>query len=512
MAPNTIEPLRLLIVSREMAVVRLLGSLAESNSWHLETAHNGWDGMERVQSGEAPNMLVLDIPRGDTDSLYLLPWLRRLRPDLPILVLCHKQDAGTEKEAVRLGAKHVLVRPLNEVQLELLIQRHLGSSHDHTEVEMASEDVESLGEHEYFLGVSPIMQKLRTQAKLLAQTDVPVLILGEPGSGKSTVARLIHKLSVYSGFKFLKVNCAEMPAELLEIELFGKGNTSGALSSASLAKTSPGKLEIAEKGTLFIDEITEMPLGLQVRLLQVLQEKRFVRSVDGEPVEVDVRIIAASSGDVDRALAEKRLRTDLYYRLSVFTVHVPPLRQRKEEIKVLLRYSMHKLARYYGRPPREFSPSVLAACQSHNWPGNLQELDGFVKRYLVAGDRELSQSGLEPIFENSGNRLSGQNLARAIAAHDEVEAGASTALPKSLKSLIQSVKWEAERNAIAAALEKTGWNRKAAARLLEVSYRTLLYKIGQYHMNASEPCLSSFPEMRLARSDQSKSKRSVKAS
>ena len=196
---------------------------------------------------------------------------------------------------------------------------------------MVSEDIESLGEDEFFLSVSPIMQKLRAQAELLAQADVPVLILGETGSGKDTVARLIHKLSVYSGFRFLRVNCAEMPGDLLEIELFGREHASGNGSSAGAGRASLGKLEAGEKGTILLDEITEMPLGLQSRLLQVLQDKRFVRSGSDKPVEVDVRILAASSDNLDRAMAERRLRSDFYYRLSAFTVHVPPLRQRRDE-------------------------------------------------------------------------------------------------------------------------------------------------------------------------------------
>jgi len=489
----------MLVVSREPVVLRLLWSIAESNSWRLETAANGWDAMERVQSDVAPHLLLLDIPRGDADSLHLLPWLRRLRPDLPIVVLCYPEDGGRQKEATRQGAKDVLVRPFKEGQLEFLIQRHLGSSNDDAEAEIASEDIESLGEDECFLSISPIMHKLRAQAELLAQADVPVLIVGEPGSGKGSVARLIHKLSVYSGFKFLKVNCAEMPGDLLEIELFGREHASSNGSSTGAGRTSLGKLEIGEKGTLLLDEITEMPLALQARLVQVLQDKRFIRSGDDKPVEVDVRILATSTDNLDRALAEKRLRADLYYRLSAFSVHVPPLRQRKDEIKILLRYSMHKLARYYGLPPREFSPSSLAACQHHSWPGNLKELETFVKRYLVAGDKELALSQLETNSPSNGNESHRQTLKLAVTPreHKEVEANAGASIPKSLKSLIQSVTWETERNAIAAALEKTGWNRKAAARLLGVSYRTMLYKIDQYHMSASEPYFSSFSETRL---------------
>ncbi|MFZ3275538.1 MAG: sigma-54 dependent transcriptional regulator [Candidatus Sulfotelmatobacter sp.] len=509
MFPNTTETVRLLAISRESAVLRLLWSIADSHSWHLETAANGWDAMERVQSDVAPALLFLDLPPGDADALHLLPWLRRLRPDLSVIVLCHPEDAGREKEATRLGAKDVLVRPFAEAQLESLIKRHLGSSNVEAEAEMASEDIESLGEDEFFLSVSPVMQKIHAQAELLAQADVPVLILGEPGSGKGTVARLIHKLSVYSGFKFLRVNCAEMPGDLLEIELFGRGHAPSNGSSTGNGRTSLGKLELGEKGTLLLDEITEMPLVLQSRLLQVLQDKQFIRAGEDKPVAVDVRVLAASSEKLDRALAEKRLRADLYYRLSAFTVHVPPLRQRRDEIQILLRHSMHKLARYYGLPPREFSPASLGACQNHSWPGNLKELEAFVKRYLVAGDKQLGLSGLEPASGGNGgngNAAYGQPIHPGPSGRVEqaVEAGADASIPKSLKSLIQSVKWETERNAIAVALEKTGWNRKAAARLLGVSYRTMLYKIDQYHMSASESYPSPFPDARFAGAGQAK--------
>jgi DNA-binding NtrC family response regulator len=504
MTPHTIETLRLLVVSSEVSVLRLLGSTAQSNSWHLETSASGWDAMERVQSDIAPHLLLLDLPRGDGDGLHLLPWLRRLRPDLPILVLCDPGDEGRQKEATRMGAKDVLVRPFSEEKLESMIRKHLESSSNRVETEMASEDIESLGEAEFFLSVSPIMQKVRRQAELLAQTDIPVLILGERGSGKGTVARLIHKLSVHSGFKFLRVNCAEMPGDLLEIELFGRENGSSNGSSKAVGRTSKGKLEIGEKGTLLLDEITAMPIALQSRLLQVLQGKRFARSGDERPVEVGVRILAASSDRLDRALAEKRLQENLYYRLTAFTIHVPPLRQRKDEINALLHYSMHKLARYYGLPPRQFAPSAMEACLNHSWPGNLEELETFVKRYLVAGDREFPMSGSEPGSGSNGHGPHGRTLSLTATPSEALSVGATLSVPRSLKSLIQGIKWEAEKGAIAAALEKTGWNRKAAARLLGVSYRTMLYKIDQYHMSASEPFLSPFREARLAGSDQAK--------
>lgn len=490
MAPHIIETLRLLAVGSEPSVLRLLDAAAHANDWHLETSASGWDAMEQVQSGSAPHLLLLSIPRGEGEGLQLLSWLRRLRPEQPIVVLCDPEDSATQEESTRLGAKDVLVRPFSERQLESAIRRHLGTSTDRANIEMASEDIESLGEDEFFLSVSPSMRQLRAQAELLAKADVPVLILGEPGSGKGTVARLIHQRSVHSGFKFQRVNCAEMPADLLEIELFGRENGSSNGSSRAL-----GKLESGQRGTILLDEITEMPLALQARLLRVLQEKRLVRPSDAKPVEVNVRILAASTDKMDSAVAEKRMHADLYYRLSAFTVHIPALRHRKDEIGTLLRYLMHKVARYYGLPARNFTQATLEACQNHSWPGNLKELETFVKRYLIAGDVEL------PGSMEASERV---QASLSTDARTEVEAGENTSSPRSLKSMIQNVRWETERSAIALALEKTAWNRKAAARLLGVSYRTILYKIEQYEMRVPDAYLSHIPGTRMNLSGQNK--------
>ena len=480
-----VETARVLVVSRDVSLLRPLLSIGESNSWHLETAASGWEAMERVHSEVSPHLLLLDVPRGDGDTLHILRWLRRLHPHIPVVVTCHPDDVTKPKEAIRLGAEEVIVRPFDSRRLESAISKHLHSTDDDREQHISSEDIETLGEDEFFLSASPAMQKLRAQAELLAQADVPVLILGEPGSGKVTVARLIHKFSVHSGFKFLRLHCGEIPAELLEVELFGKAG-----SSSNGAEKNGSVLALAEKGTLLLEEITEMPLALQSRLVRAMQSHG-THSDDNGRSEIDVRILASSSARLDRALAENRLREDLYYRLSAFTVHVPPLRQRKEEIKILLQYAMHKFARHYGLVPREFTPQVLEACEKHSWPGNLQELETFVKRYLIAGDQEFVLGRLEDAQRDTTEPR------RFDASHRSLETENSGAAPRSLKSLIQSVKSETEKNAIAAALEKTRWNRKAAARLLKVSYRTMLYKIDQYDMSPSEHEASSFSGLRL---------------
>ena len=487
MTENAIEVVSLLVVSKEPAVVRSLWSIGEQNSWQLETVGSGWEALESVQAGKMPDVLLLDLPRGDEDSLHILRWLRRLRPHLPIILLCYPDDAGRKNEAIRLGAQDFLVRPLDDEQLERAIRCQLHTLVDHHEMELASDDIEPVGDDAFFVGASPIMRKLRAQAELLAQANVPALIVGESGSGKETAARLIHKLSVRSGSKFLKVNCAALPGDLLETELFGFER----VDSTGAVQTRPGKLELCEQGTVLIDEIAEMPTSAQSKLLQVLQKKQFFRPGSGAVVEIDVRILAATSANIERALSEKKLREDLYYRLSAFTVQTPPLRQRKEELPLLLRHFMHRLAKHYGLPARTFSPAALEACQAYSWPGNLRELEEFAKRYLMMGEKEM-------IFSTSGDKdAAGIRTEHGFRPADGTSGngknGDQMTSPNSLKSLVQSVKWEAERNAIASALEKTAWNRKAAARLLRVSYRTLLYKIEQYHMSASESYPSAFP-------------------
>jgi two-component system, NtrC family, response regulator AtoC len=482
---NSIENMHLLIVSKDHAVVRLLRSMEAANTWTVETASCGWEAMEQVQSS-ATQLLVVDVARGDADSLHFARWLRRLRTDLPIILLCYADDASAAKEASRSGLGEILIRPFDSSQLEFVIRRHL-LPRGNGAAEMGK-NMEPLGADTFFLSDSLIMQKLRSQAALLAKSDVPVLILGEAGSGKSTVASLIHKLSVRSGFKLHRVNCAELPEAVLETELFGSNGHYGKHGNFL------GKFADGEAGSVLLEEVGELPGVLQGKLLRVLQDQEIAVAGNNE-VTAGVRILAASSAQLDRTLGDGKFREDLYYRLSAFTVHVPPLRQRKDEIATLLRYFMHRLAKHYDLPARSFSSDMLSACQQYSWPGNLKELETFVKRYLVAGKQEFTPAEVAfdtEIHEELPSRSSrvSLNLGEMASVQKALQ---KEVKPESLKSLIQGIKSEAEQGAIAAALKRTGWNRKAAARLLRVSYRTLLYKIEQYQMRAPEPFLSPLP-------------------
>ena len=264
------------------------------------------------------------------------------------------------------------------------------------------------------------MRKLRSQAALVANVDIPVLMLGESGTGKEVMARLIHKLSPRAHRTFLKVNCAAVPADLLESELFGY--EAGAFTGANHAK--PGKFELCNKGTIMLDEIGEMPPSLQAKLLHVLQDQQFSRLGGRSVIKVDVRILAATNINIPEALANKRLREDLYYRLNAFTLQIPPLRERKEEIPILLKHFMTQLSEQYARAPLPYSPEMLQACAIYSWPGNLRELGNFVKRYLVLGDEKLAINELKPRTDGTGAEFRHLRAARRIQSRAEA-AGSS---------------------------------------------------------------------------------------
>ncbi|MBV9669913.1 MAG: sigma 54-interacting transcriptional regulator, partial [Acidobacteriales bacterium] len=313
-----------------------------------------------------------------------------------------------------------------------------------------------INENVSFVHCNRRMREIRAQCALVAKVDLPVLILGESGTGKEVVAQYIHKVSPRGHRTFLKVNCAAMPADLLESELFGYEQ--GAFTGAVKAK--PGKFEICNGGTILLDEIGEMPPALQAKMLQVLQDGCFSRLGSRTTIQVDVRVIAATNIEMKQAIAEKRFREDLFYRLNGFSLNLPSLRERKDEVPLMIEHFTQKLARKYECEPLAMPPALMVACMSHNWPGNLRELENFVKRWLVLGDEQVLLQEFLP------------------ARQDVVMADVG-----GLKDLVRSMKDDAEAIAIARALETTRWNRKQAANELKISYKALLYKIRQYNLS-----------------------------
>jgi transcriptional regulator with PAS, ATPase and Fis domain len=361
-----------------------------------------------------------------------------------------------------MGVTAILLKPFQKDDIDALIRRYV------EEVEDRRLEVKEipLDEETSFVRASRQMRGVESHCRLVASTDIPVLILGESGTGKEIAAKFIHKMSQRSQRNFLKVNCAAMPLDLLESELFGYEQ--GAFTGA--VKPKPGKFELCNNGTIFLDEIGEMPTGLQAKLLQVLQDGTFSRLGSRTTIKVDVRVIAATNINIKAAMAQKSFREDLYYRLNGFSIQVPPLRERREEIPILAKYFLSRNATKFDRDPLPISTTLMQALTNYSWPGNLRELDNFTKRYLVLEDEQAIIQELHPELSSS-----------LLSAHSQ-ENESST----SLKRLVRGLKGDAEAVVIAKTLEETGWHRKAAAVHLQISYKALLYKIKQYHLEPPE--------------------------
>jgi len=457
-APN------ILLVDDEPSVLRYTKTLLEIDNYSVETVASGEEAVQRMNRGPAPNLIVLDLVMPGMDGLQTLESCKKIHPEQKVVMMSCVNDTNKVVQAIKLGASDYLTKPFQPVQFSASIRRALGTTKPDAQATkysvIDSELVDNLDDDLFFLAASPVMKQIRAQVALIAKVDVPVLLLGESGVGKEILARLIHKMSIRAHRPMLKVNCAALPAELLESELFGFEQ--GAFTGAS--KSKPGKFELAHKGTILLDEIGEMSAALQAKLLHVLQDGQFCRLGGRSNITADARVLAATNIDIQEAIAEKRLREDLYYRLNAFTMTVPPLRERREEIPLLLTHFMNKTAKQFGKNPLAMSDKLIQECLRYHWPGNLRELGNFVKRLLVLENEnalieELEYKSKVVSIEEGGSRSSAQG---------------------GLKALVRGLKDDAEAKEILRALEGTNWNRKLAAAHLNISYKALLYKIKQH--------------------------------
>jgi two-component system response regulator AtoC len=321
------------------------------------------------------------------------------------------------------------------------------------------------------------MRAVRDLVSKVAATSASVLLTGESGVGKEVVARAIHRASPRAGHPLLKVNCAALPGELLESELFG--HERGAFTGAYREK--PGKFEQAQKGTIMLDEIGEVPLRLQAKLLHILQDGEFAR-VGGERIlQTDVRVLAATNRDLEGEIRAGRFREDLYYRLNVIAVHIPPLRERRDEIPALAAHFLAAANKQYGRSV-EISPALMRQLVEHPWPGNIREMENAIKRLVVLGNAAHFQSQL-------GAAAAAAAPAPAVAT--AAASGPSDEAVMGLKAIARRAARDAERIVIAQTLERTHWNRAKAARMLQISYKALLYKIVECGLTNDEVSVAS---------------------
>jgi two-component system response regulator AtoC len=455
----------IMVVDDEPSIRKYLQTLLEVEGFQVSTLGSGKEAIEKVSDGERPDFIILDVLMPELNGIETLKQLLQIDRSLNIVMLSCSNEVSTVVEAIRLGAHDYLTKPFEKSELDAAMLKCRQKKQLHAENQALREYCDQLTEDLSFLAASPQMVRIRQQILQIAPVDVPVFVCGESGVGKEVVARMIHLRSKRRNQPFVKVNCAALPGELLESELFGFEQ--GAFTGAVRSK--PGKFELANKGTIFLDEIAEMSTHLQAKLLHVLQDHQYSRLGGRHVVDIDVRVVAATNVDVHEAMKTGKFREDLYYRLNVLSINVPPLRERTSEIPLLFRHFLVKYSEKFGKELQEPSKHLMEAAVRYPWPGNLRELENFVKRYVILEDDEGS---LRELVEMSASRQRTSPREESVPPKEQ-----------GLKALVRSLKDEAEMEAIADALEKTRWCRKDAAKMLGISYKALLYKMRQFNLD-----------------------------
>jgi two-component system response regulator AtoC len=449
---------RILVVDDEDKMRRLLEMALLAMGHDVAQAADGKEALARFADGPF-DLVLTDLRMPNLDGIGLLRALRERGEEVPVVVLTAHGSVETAVEAMKLGAVDYIIRPFEMSTVELAVTRALAMEQVQRENRFLREEMaRGWGE---FVGQSPAMLGLYQLIRQVAPARSSVFVVGETGTGKELVARAIHDESGRTGL-FVPINCAAIPANLLESELFGYRK--GAFTGAD--KDRMGRFEVASGGTLFLDEVTEMPMALQAKLLRVLQENSVERLGGHTPVAVDLRVVAATNRDPQQAVAEGRLRQDLYFRLNVVRVDVPPLRERRDDIPLLAGYFLDKYSRELGRPTPRLDADALAQLVGYAWPGNIRELENMMERAAVLSQGDTISPTLLP-----------DEVFNPVSA-PVAPVGAADVPPESL--VMEAQVAQLEKSLIQEALRRTGDNKSGAARLLEISERSLWYKIKKY--------------------------------
>src|SRR5438552_7340782 len=372
---------QVMVVDDDLAMCNFLRSFLSERGYQAVTMGNAEEAVKRYHA-ERPAAVILDVVMpGDMDGLAALAAFKKIDRDVPVIVLSGQGRTTTVVQAMKLGASDFVSKPFDETDLEVPLTNALRQHQLSREVATLCEQLQSQSKYKMLFGQSERMAEVQDLIERVADTDVTVLIRGESGTGKELVARALYASSLRRDKPFVKVNCAALPTELLESELFGfeRGAFTGAIQHK------PGKFEFANHGTMFLDEIGDMSFPLQAKLLQVLQDGEFTRLGGKQDVRVDVRIVAATNRDLTRAVADGQFRDDLFFRLNVVSIDLPPLRERRDEIPILTEYFLRKYSAEYNRPHLDVSPDTMHLFMDYAWPGNIRELQNLVRRIVVLG-------------------------------------------------------------------------------------------------------------------------------
>jgi DNA-binding NtrC family response regulator len=456
------KSVRILIVDDEEYIRASLSRVMKTEGFKVQVAHNGATALKMIQE-ELPEVLLVDFKMPGMDGMEVLRRAKELYPDLPVILITAYAEVQGAVDAMRAGAHDYLSKPFDHHEVIRVVHRALAERELKQKLKNLSSQLEDTLSLRKVMGPSDAIGRLISDVNRVAKSDFTVVILGETGSGKELVARAIHHSSHRSEGPFVAIDCGAIPETLLESELFGYEK--GAFTGAVVQK--PGKFEAAKGGTLLLDEISNMPLSSQVKLLRALQEKKVYRVGGTKPIDVDVRLLVASNQDLGSAIASGAFRSDLFYRLNEFTINIPSLRERKGDIPYLAKRFLETTNIELGKGVKGFSEPATEALLAHDWPGNVRQLRSTIRRAVLLADEMITEMHLDM------TKVSGLSQGNTQETEGMPWEGSS------LKEIIRHNTLGIEREVLIKALKYTGGNKAKAARLLQIDYKTIHTKVKQ---------------------------------
>ena len=467
----------LLLIDDDPALIpKLVCQVFPGPAHRVEVAGTGAEGLERV-SAMPPDVILLDLHLPDQSGLDVYQQIRRIDARIPVIFVTMAKTADAAIEAMRQGAYDYLFKPLDPHHLRRVVGEALEVARRMRQPAVVAETAPDPDVDGAIVGSCPAMVEVYKAIGRVAAQDVPVLITGESGTGKELVALAVYQHGPRAKAPFLALNCAAIPENLLESELFG--HEKGAFTGAERRRI--GKFEQCNGGTIFLDEVGDMPLALQAKMLRVLQEQAFERVGGNETVRTDVRLIAATHRDLKAWSAEGRFRPDLYYRLGVFTIHLPPLRERGDDLPMLIHHYLRRFNRELGREVREVAPEAMKKLCDYSWPGNIRELQSVLKQALL----RLTGPVLVPAFLSELARKAGEP-ATAIGAGSRLEALIEQRLRDGSQDLFEEARRELDRFLLPLVLRSTEGNQVQAARTLGIARRTLRMRLRELGLSVTK--------------------------
>jgi len=452
----------ILVIDDKDSMRDMLAQTLASEGHQVDTAPDGKAGLELARRRPF-DLTLTDLRMPDLDGLEVLRSLREIDSEMPVIVMTAYGSIEEAVEAMRRGAYDFLTKPFDSERLNVLVQKALEARRMQAENLCLREELaHNLGFSD-IVGASEKMKEVFRLIQKVASSDTSVLILGESGAGKELFARAVHSLSPRRNKPYVPINCAAIPHELLENELFG--SEKGAFTGAVTRKI--GKFEIAEGGTIFLDEIGDMDLSLQAKLLRVLQDRTIERLGGARPFKVDVRVVAATNRDLSEAIAHKRFREDLFYRLSVFPINIPPLRDRGDDIRPLAEHFIDKFCKEMKKPVKQLTREAQTLLERYHWPGNVRELENTIERAVILAESK---------------KITPQQLAIRVSTPEEIHLREGAGL----KEVGAHAQMTAERSAIIRVLNQVRGNKRKCAKILQIDYTTLFDKMKKYEITAEQ--------------------------